>query len=170
MTRSLYLAVLFLSMPAAAVAGTTGSVTGTIGGWNWHDTALTPVPGARVTFDSPSQRSTTFTDRGGHFAFVNLIPGNYNVIVVGSPGWFVGWYGEIYVLADCSSDVHLVIGSSKRFPDPVPIPPSLNFAVGGNCGNVATQSSTSLSDYATKPSTLLRLVPGVDVVGNGGAP
>ncbi|TAM72864.1 hypothetical protein EPN44_14755 [bacterium] len=60
-----------------ALAGTTGSLTGSV---VLTDTNA-PVVGAKVTIASPSQVESTTTDAKGSFAFLSLAPDAYNVTV-----------------------------------------------------------------------------------------
>jgi TonB dependent receptor/Carboxypeptidase regulatory-like domain len=76
--RIAFLATAFLLCQGTwALAGTTGSLTGTV----TLEGTTTPVANAKVTVSSPSQTSTTTTDSGGHFGFVSLAPDTYTVTV-----------------------------------------------------------------------------------------
>ncbi len=69
---ALALAMLCTAMPL--VAGTTGSLTGTL-----SDAAGAPISGAKVSVSSPSQTSSTFTDASGGFTFLSLAPDTYTL-------------------------------------------------------------------------------------------
>ena len=71
---ALMLLVALLVQGTWALAGTTGGLTGTL-----VDDKGTPVSGATVTVDSPSQKSTTTTDATGHFGFLSLAPDTYTI-------------------------------------------------------------------------------------------
>jgi hypothetical protein len=65
----------FLLQGTFALAGTTGTLSGTA----TDATSNAPLAGATVTAASPSQVATTKTDASGHFAFLNLTPDTYTV-------------------------------------------------------------------------------------------
>ena len=72
------LAVAMLAQGTWALAGTTGSLSGTV-----RDAETGAViAGANVTATSPSQSASTTTDASGHFSFVSLAPDAYSVSVV----------------------------------------------------------------------------------------
>ncbi|MDB5092652.1 MAG: TonB-dependent receptor, partial [Candidatus Eremiobacteraeota bacterium] len=71
-------AVLTVSLiPAASLAGTTGSITGRI----VDQKTGTPITGAAVTAASPSETERSVTDAGGGFRFLSLSPDTYTVTV-----------------------------------------------------------------------------------------
>jgi hypothetical protein len=59
----------------AAVAGTTGSIVGTV----IDGKTRLPVAGARVEASSPSQSVSTVTDASGRFTFISLVPDTYAI-------------------------------------------------------------------------------------------
>ncbi len=59
------------------LAGTTGSLTGTV----IDQATKAPIAGAKVTAASPSQSATLTTDANGHYAFISLAPDTYTVSV-----------------------------------------------------------------------------------------
>jgi hypothetical protein len=61
----------------SVLAGTTGSINGTIA----DPSSNQPISGARVTAASPSQSATTTTDATGRFSFVSLAPDTYTLSV-----------------------------------------------------------------------------------------
>jgi hypothetical protein len=67
----------FLLQGTFALAGTTGSLSGTA----TDATTNAPIAGAKVTAASPSQVSTTTTDSSGRFSFLSLIPDTYIVSI-----------------------------------------------------------------------------------------
>ncbi|MBV9269509.1 MAG: carboxypeptidase regulatory-like domain-containing protein, partial [Candidatus Eremiobacteraeota bacterium] len=68
------LLVAMLSQGTWALAGTTGTISGTLTAEGGK-----PVAGATVTVSSPSQTSSTTTDAAGHFIFLSLAPDSYSV-------------------------------------------------------------------------------------------
>lgn len=80
MRHALVAVLLLIAMLAQGtwtLAGTTGSLTGTVN----DPSNGKPIAGAKVTVQSSSQTATTTTDAQGHFAFVSLAPDTYNVSV-----------------------------------------------------------------------------------------
>lgn len=69
--------VLLLCQATGAVAGTTGTLNGTVTDTTTH----VPIPHAKVTAVSPSQTASTATDNSGHFTFLALAPDTYTVSV-----------------------------------------------------------------------------------------
>ena len=65
-----------------ALAGTTGSVTGTVTDGKTH----LPLAGVRVEIASPAQASATVTDASGRFTFISLAPDTY-AITLGKTGY-----------------------------------------------------------------------------------
>jgi hypothetical protein len=63
-----------------ALAGTTGSLSGTVTVTQANGTTA-PLANARVAVVSPSQSVSTMTDGGGHFNFLSLSPDTYTVSV-----------------------------------------------------------------------------------------
>ncbi|HXM19281.1 MAG TPA: TonB-dependent receptor [Candidatus Tumulicola sp.] len=78
-----YLRIAFLALAVLlcqgtwALAGTTGSLSGTV----FLEGTTTPVANAKVTASSPSQTLTATTDNGGHFSMISLVPDTYTVTV-----------------------------------------------------------------------------------------
>jgi len=70
------LLVAFLIQGTWALAGTTGSIRGSV-----MDGSGAPVAGAKVTAASPSQTISTTTDSRGNFGFLSLAPDSYTVSV-----------------------------------------------------------------------------------------
>lgn len=63
--------------PAAAYAGTTGTIVGRLVDRN----SGAPIPGATVAATSPSQNATSISDSGGSFRFLSLAPDTYTVSI-----------------------------------------------------------------------------------------
>src|SRR6202140_5330236 len=78
-----YLRIAFLALAVLlcqgtwALAGTTGSLSGTV----FLEGTTTPVANAKVTASSPSQTLTATTDSGGHFSMISLVPDTYTLTV-----------------------------------------------------------------------------------------
>ena len=64
-----------LAASTLVIAGTTGSISGTV----VDSVTGSPVAGARVTVQSPSQTESTTADAGGRFSFVSLAPDTYTI-------------------------------------------------------------------------------------------
>ncbi|MBV9269511.1 MAG: TonB-dependent receptor [Candidatus Eremiobacteraeota bacterium] len=77
MLVALLLSVTFLVQGTWALAGTTGSLSGTV----TDSDSGAPVANAKVTASSPSQTVSIQTDNGGHFLFISLIPDTYTVSI-----------------------------------------------------------------------------------------
>jgi len=92
-----------------ALAGTTGGVSGTL-----TDTSTgKPVGDASITAISPSQSSSTTTDAGGHFGFLNLAPDTYTVSATKSGYASVSRAG-VTVFADQNATVSLATHPELR--------------------------------------------------------
>ena len=68
------LAMAMISSPLALLAGTTGSLTGTL-----TDAAGAGIVGVKISLVSPSQTATTLTDASGGFSFLSLAPDTYTL-------------------------------------------------------------------------------------------
>jgi hypothetical protein len=71
------LALSFVFQGTWALAGTTGSINGSL----TDSSTGKPVSDAAVTASSPSQTATTKTDASGHFVFLSLAPDTYSVSI-----------------------------------------------------------------------------------------
>ncbi|MEO6913249.1 MAG: carboxypeptidase regulatory-like domain-containing protein, partial [Candidatus Baltobacteraceae bacterium] len=72
---ALMLLVAFLVQGTWALAGTTGSLSGTL----VDSTNGSPIANATIGVSSPSQSASTTTDASGHFGFISLAPDTYTV-------------------------------------------------------------------------------------------
>ncbi|HEV3085779.1 MAG TPA: carboxypeptidase regulatory-like domain-containing protein, partial [Candidatus Elarobacter sp.] len=79
----------------AALAGTTGSIVGTV----TDGKTLKPLAGVRVEASSPSQSVTATTDANGRFTFISLAPDTY-AITLAKSGYERLVAGGITVQAD----------------------------------------------------------------------
>ena len=69
--------VAFMCQGTWVLAQTTGSLNGTV----TETGTTTPIAGAKVTADSPSQSSSTTTDNNGRFTFIPLPPDTYTLSI-----------------------------------------------------------------------------------------
>ena len=104
---ALALSGVFGSSPA--LAGTTGSITGTVTDGKTH----LPLAGVRVEIASPAQTSATVTDAGGRFTFISLAPDTY-AITLGKTGYERLVAGGITVQADQELTEQLVLQPSLQ--------------------------------------------------------
>jgi hypothetical protein len=129
MKRSVTVSLLLLLVATALPgrAGTTGGISGivTVAG------TTTPIPGVKITVNSPSQSATTTTDAHGHFAFVSLAPDEYT-IALEKDGYAALSYAGVAVLADAQQTLTLSMRVALR-----------------TIANVTSRSSSSL----VKPGT-----------------
>ncbi|MDQ2679518.1 MAG: TonB-dependent receptor [Candidatus Eremiobacteraeota bacterium] len=65
----------FLVQGTWALAGTTGSLSGTL----TDSSNSTPIADATISVSSPSQQASAKTDSSGHFSFISLAPDTYSV-------------------------------------------------------------------------------------------
>jgi len=84
-----------------ALAGTTGSLSGTV-----LLTSGAPLAAASVSATSPSQSASTTTDSTGHFSFVSLAPDTYTV-TVSKDGYDTVAQNGVTVIADQNQSVNL---------------------------------------------------------------
>ncbi len=119
--------VAMLCQGTSVLAGTTGTLTGTV----TNTTDNRPLAGAKVTAASPSQTLTATTDAGGHFTLLSLAPDTYTVSVDAS-GFQPTAEAGVSVNADQTRVVSLTAVKSLR-----------------TIARVASRASTSL----VKPGT-----------------
>ena len=99
----LLLVAFVLQGTISVLAGTTGSINGTVADPQTNQ----PISGALVTVQSPSQTSTTTTDAGGRFAFISLTPDTYTVSVPATSTRDAASVSGITVQADQTQNVTL---------------------------------------------------------------
>jgi len=87
---------LVLGGPAAALAGTTGTVNGSV----VDARSNKPIAGAAVTAQSPSQTARTTSDASGRFSFISLAPDTYAISVAAAPGYDPAVVNGVTVQAD----------------------------------------------------------------------
>jgi hypothetical protein len=100
---SLIILAFVLQGTTRVLAGTTGSINGTV----IDASTQQPIAGARVTASSPSQSATTTTDAGGHYTFASLAPDTYTVSVPASGNYDAYTVNGITVQADQNVTVTL---------------------------------------------------------------
>jgi len=96
------------TLAVPALAGTTGSLSGTV-----VDTQGAPVAGAKVTAASASQNATSTTDVHGHYAFVSLAPDEYT-LTVEKDGYDTTSLAGIAVFADASQIVKIAVKATLK--------------------------------------------------------
>ena len=92
-----------LSQGTWVLAGTTGSLSGTV----TDPSTNQPVTGAHVSAASPSQSVSTTTDTTGHYAFLSLAPDTYTISVDASSGRDAVSVSGVTVQADQALSVNL---------------------------------------------------------------
>jgi len=95
---------MFIALPPASRAGTTGAVRGHVVDSVTH----APVANATVTIASASQSATSATDGGGNFVFISLGPDTYTVSAQKS-GYDAASQAGVTVLADQSTNVSVAL-------------------------------------------------------------
>ena len=103
------LLVALLCQGTWVLAGTTGSMNGTV----IQTDTKAPIGGVRVTATSPSQTVSTVTDAGGHFTFASLAPDTYTVSVE-KQGFDNASQGGITIFADQGAVVTLSTSQTLR--------------------------------------------------------
>ena len=100
------LAVLFAFslLPAIALAGTTGGVTGRITDANSH----APIAGVAVTISAPSQSATTVSDANGAYSFLSLAPDSYTISLT-KDGYNASSTPGVAIFADQVQTVNLTM-------------------------------------------------------------
>ena len=92
---TLLLVVALLGQGTLVLAGTTGSISGTV----LNSSSKAPVPNAKVTAASPSQVLSATTDAKGRFTLLSLAPDTYT-ITIDKPGFAPTSNAGVTVLAD----------------------------------------------------------------------
>jgi hypothetical protein len=100
---------LVLSSGASALAGTTGTIVGTV----LDSGSRAPVAGATVTAASPSQIAKVTTDASGRYAFLSLAPDTYTITAEKS-GYDGHAIAGIAVFADQSQTVPIPLQKSLK--------------------------------------------------------
>lgn len=98
-----------LMLNAVAVAGTTGSVSGSV----TDAESGAPIAGAKVTVISPSQTATATSDAGGRFTIVSLAPDEYTATAAQS-GYDTASLSGVMVSADTTRVIRLTLRKALR--------------------------------------------------------
>lgn len=93
----------------AAIAGTTGTITGTV----VDASTRAAIAGAEVTASSPSQVERVTTDASGRYTFLSLAPETYT-ISVSRAGYDTVAIAGVSVFADQSQSIPVVLQKSLR--------------------------------------------------------
>jgi len=151
--------------PLSALAGTTGSLTGTIVSTHNAD----PIANARVTATSGTQIETTRSDLHGNFAFVSLAPDVYKVAVE-HDGYRPTTVAEVPIFADASNRITFTL-----VPELVFILPHVDRTFSspvrpGTIGDIYPYNVATISLFPPVFSDLwaLRMTPGI-TLGAGAA-
>jgi hypothetical protein len=155
----------------SAIAGTTGSITGTVR----NGTSGAPLAGVRVTAASPSQAATTTTDSHGFYAFLGLGADTYTVSFsltgytpVSVPGVTV-FQDQNYVLNEKLTAALKTIATVQTSGASNLVKPNQ----GSDVYNVTGQQLTAATNPADLHQTLYewtQVVPGVTSTGFPGQP
>src|SRR5580698_1717425 len=131
------IAALAISLTIApSVAGTTGSITGTVaraGG--------APIAGVHVVATSPSQTATTTTDDGGRFTFLSLAPDTYTITAT-KQDYDTSTTTGVTVFADQLQTLHLAINPSLHTIARVTARSSMDVVKSGTTTDVYSVNST----------------------------
>ncbi len=99
---ALLLVAFVLQGTISVLAGTTGSITGSV----VDPQSNQPVSGATVTATSPSQSATAHTDATGHYTFASLTPDTYTIAVTATTARDAATISGVTVNADQSVTVN----------------------------------------------------------------
>ncbi len=124
----------FLRIPA--VAGTTGTITGTV-----LANDGTPIAGAKVLANSPSQSTAATTDASGRFSILSLAPDTYT-IVVSKQGFETSTTTGISVFADQSQSLHMRLGPALKTIATVTTRSSMDVVKPGTTSDVYSVNAT----------------------------
>src|SRR5580704_16208331 len=108
-TRAAVILVSLLTWHQAALAGTTGSITGTV----VDATSRAPIAGAQVTAASPSQVARVTTDAAGRFTFISLAPDTYTISASHS-GFETLSIAGISVFADQNQAIPIALQKNRK--------------------------------------------------------
>ena len=103
---AIFVTLSIVSQGTWALAGTTGTLTGTVN----DSTTKQPLVGAKVTATSPSQIASAITNGSGHFDILNLAPDTYTLTVTFA-GYDASSVTGVTIFADNTRD--LVIPADK---------------------------------------------------------
>jgi hypothetical protein len=127
---------ILVSANIAALAGTTGSITGVV-----VSSTGAPIAGARVTAVSASQTATVTTDAGGRFAMLSLAPDTYTVTASKS-GFETSSITGISVFADQVQTLRATLAPSLRTIAHVTARSSMDLVKPGTTSDVYSVNAT----------------------------
>jgi hypothetical protein len=107
MGRGLLAAAVVLWLHAVALAGTTGTITGSV----FEESSKAPIAGAVVTAVSPSQVGQVVTDASGRYTFLSLAPDTYTLSAQRN-GYQSHSISGISVFADQSQSVAIALSKN----------------------------------------------------------
>lgn len=108
LAASAALFALLSTLAYPALAGTTGTLNGTV-----TDESGAPVAGVRVTASSPSEKASVSTDASGHYVFVSLAPDEYTLSAE-KTGFEPTSVAGIAVFADATQVIHITLQKSLK--------------------------------------------------------
>ena len=166
---ALMLLVAFLFQGTWALAGTVGSITGTV-----TTKAGQPLAGALVKADSPSEVTAAVTDAHGHFQFLGLSPDTYTVTAE-KAGYNTISLSGITVFADQTQTVSLVTEPALKTIATVKSVSAGNLVKPGTTASVYTVTSAVQKLVASNSGgnnldtaySAIYSQPGVTTTGNG---
>lgn len=138
------LSIAFVSQGTWALAGTTGSLTGTL----TDSSTGKPVGDATIVASSSSQTATTQTDASGHFSFLSLSPDTYSVSA-NKAGYAAVSIAGVTVFADQSQTLALTTQSALKTITHVTSRSSGNLVKSGTTTDVYQVNAATAGAVAT---------------------
>jgi Carboxypeptidase regulatory-like domain/TonB dependent receptor-like, beta-barrel/TonB-dependent Receptor Plug Domain len=102
-------AALFCTGVTAALAGTTGSLSGKV----LDATSQAPIAGAKVTAASPSGSSSTVSDKNGSFTFISIAPDTY-ALSVSYAGYDIATTSGITIQSDQTATFNVTLAKTIK--------------------------------------------------------
>ncbi|HEY2473510.1 MAG TPA: TonB-dependent receptor [Candidatus Cybelea sp.] len=133
----------YASFTGFGLAGTTGSLTGTVA----RSTNGAPIAGARVVAVSPSQTTTVSTDAAGRFTLLSLAPDTYT-ITVSKDGFEISTITGISVFADQVQTLRVPLAPALHTIAHVTSRSSMDVVKSGTTTDVYSVNSTVTSAAA----------------------
>ncbi|MEO6912777.1 MAG: TonB-dependent receptor, partial [Candidatus Baltobacteraceae bacterium] len=155
-----------------ALAGTTGSLNGTL----VDSTNSSPIANATIAVTSPSQQASTITDASGHFSFISLAPDTYTVSA-SKDGYEPQSLAGVTVFADNAQAIALKSSKklkniaivSSRAPGALVKPGTTSDVYSVNAATQETVQSLGGGGNLNSAFSALNSVPGVQsFIGNMG--
>ena len=129
-------ALAWLACALPALAGTTGSIVGTVA-----SATGAPIAGALVVAASPSQTTTATTDASGRFTMLSLAPDTY-AITASKSGFETTSVTGVSVFADQLQTLHVTLASALRTIAHVTARSSMDLVKSGTTTDVYSVNST----------------------------